>query len=76
MVLDLKGLKCPLPVLKTRAALNRLAPGQELGVLATDPMAAIDIPHFVHSEGHSLLGMQDNQGVLVFTIRKGNVSGQ
>ncbi|MEM5583546.1 MULTISPECIES: sulfurtransferase TusA family protein [unclassified Roseibium] len=53
--LDLKGLKCPLPVLKTRKALTRLNPGDRLEVLTTDPMAEIDIPHFCSENGHTLL---------------------
>ena len=44
-VLDLQGLKCPLPAMKTRNALMRLAPGAALRVLATDPLSAIDVPH-------------------------------
>ncbi len=54
-VLDLKGLKCPLPVLKTRKALTRLDAGDQLTVLTTDPMAEIDIPHFCQEHGHKLL---------------------
>ena len=44
--LDLRGLACPLPVLKARKALLGLAPGKRLLVEASDPLAAIDIPHF------------------------------
>lgn len=53
--LDLKGLKCPLPVLKTRKALSRLPDGEELVVVTTDPMAGIDIPHFCKEHGHTVL---------------------
>ncbi|MEP4768801.1 MAG: sulfurtransferase TusA family protein [Roseibium sp.] len=53
--LDLIGLKCPLPVLKTRKAMSQLASGAELIVLTTDPMAEIDIPHFCQEHGHTLL---------------------
>ncbi|PVB61215.1 sulfurtransferase TusA family protein [Labrenzia sp. 011] len=56
--LDLKGLKCPLPVLKTRKALSRLAPGDRLIVLTTDPMAEIDIPHMCREDGHTLQGVE------------------
>jgi len=55
--LDLRGLKCPLPVLRTRKRLARLAAGATLKVTATDPMAAIDIPHMCHEDGHRLLAI-------------------
>jgi tRNA 2-thiouridine synthesizing protein A len=52
--LDLKGLKCPLPALKTRKALKGLAPGATLLVECTDPLAAIDIPHLLQETGDAL----------------------
>lgn len=52
---DLKGLKCPLPVLKVRKRLASMPPGARLSVLTTDPMAVIDIPHFCTESGHRLL---------------------
>lgn len=69
--LDLKGLNCPLPVLKTGKALYALAPGDVLIVEATDPMAAIDIPHFCRQKGHRLVGEEKDGSVLRFTIAKG-----
>ncbi len=53
--LDLMGLKCPLPVLKTKKAITKLGLGDEITVLTTDPMAEIDIPHFCQEHGHKLL---------------------
>lgn len=53
-ILDLKGLKCPLPVLKTRKAMTNLEMGDTVTVLTTDPMAEIDIPHFCVENGHIL----------------------
>ncbi|WP_417687595.1 sulfurtransferase TusA family protein [Roseibium sp.] len=53
-LLDLKGLKCPLPVLKTRKALKALPSGARLTVLTTDPMSFVDIPHFCNEDGHTL----------------------
>ena len=53
-LLDLKGLKCPLPVLKARKAMSRIPSGDRLVVLTTDPMAEIDIPHFCRENGHTL----------------------
>lgn len=68
--LDLKGLNCPLPVLKTGKALRGLAPGDILIVEATDPMAAIDIPHFCHEQGHQLVGTEKDGSILRFTIAR------
>lgn len=70
MVLDLKGLLCPLPVLKARKALEAMASGGIVTVLATDPMAAIDVPHFCHEQGHTLLSDHKEGEVLVFTIKR------
>ena len=53
--LDLRGLKCPLPALKTRKRLLKLAAGRELVVETTDPLAGIDIPHLCNEDGHQLL---------------------
>jgi tRNA 2-thiouridine synthesizing protein A len=69
-VLDLKGLKCPLPALKTRKALERLHPGDVLDVVVTDPMAAIDIPHLLRQTGDQLVHQLAEDGQLVFRIRK------
>ncbi|MEE7491239.1 sulfurtransferase TusA family protein [Methylobacterium oryzae CBMB20] len=52
--LDLSGLKCPLPVLRTRKALRGLAAGRTLVVTCTDPLAALDIPNLVREEGARL----------------------
>ncbi len=49
---DVRGLKCPLPVLKTEKALASLPPGGTLTVLATDPVAKIDIPLLCRKGGH------------------------
>lgn len=53
--LDARGLLCPLPVLKARKRLLALAPGQVLRLLADDPAAVIDVPHFCAEQGHVLL---------------------
>lgn len=70
-LLDLKGLNCPLPVLRTGKALRTLAPGDLLIVEATDPMAAIDIPHFCREQGHRLVEEKAEGTVLRFTIARG-----
>jgi tRNA 2-thiouridine synthesizing protein A len=69
-LLDLTGLKCPLPALKTRKALQRLAPGESLVVTCTDPMAAIDIPHLLRETGDILEQQIPRDAALVFHIRK------
>ena len=52
--IDLRGLKCPLPALRTRKALRALPAGGTLVVTCTDPMAAFDIPNLVREEGARL----------------------
>ena len=69
--LDLRGLKCPLPVLRARKALRGLAPGDRLIVMCTDPLAGLDIPHMVASDGHVLEGQRQDEGVAIFHILKG-----
>lgn len=68
--MDLQGLLCPLPVLKARKRLEAMRAGEILIVLASDPMAAIDIPHFCQEQGHELLLQQNDSGKLQFKIRR------
>ena len=68
--LDLSGLNCPLPALKTRKALKSLAPGDRLEVRCTDPLAAIDIPHLVGTTGHRLEAVERSERDMVFVIEK------
>lgn len=67
---DLKGLKCPLPVLRSRKKLAGLPPQSELWVETTDPLAVIDIPHFCREDGHSLVHSETIDGGHRFLIRK------
>lgn len=69
--LDARGLLCPLPVLKARKALKSLPDGAELTVLADDPAAVIDVPHFCNEAGHSLLAQNEHTDHLEFRICKG-----
>lgn len=69
--IDARGLLCPLPVLKARKALLGLPKGAVLRLLASDPMARIDIPHFCADTGHELLGIEDFADGQGFTIRRG-----
>ncbi|WP_108815054.1 sulfurtransferase TusA family protein [Loktanella sp. Alg231-35] len=68
--LDAKGLLCPLPVLKARKRLQALQSGQVLRVLADDPAAVIDVPHFCAEAGHALLASEDSPDGQVYFIRK------
>jgi len=68
--LDTLGLKCPLPALKTRRALAKLAAGALLEVAADDPLAAIDIPHLVRELGDELVAASEESARMRFVIRK------
>ena len=71
VLLDTKGLKCPLPVLKARKALKDVAPGGMLRVLATDPGAVKDFEHFCQTTGCQLLeSSEEPGGVLRFRLKK------
>jgi tRNA 2-thiouridine synthesizing protein A len=68
--LDLTGLKCPLPALKTRKALGAIKPGDRLEVRCTDPMAAIDIPHLVNNTGDIIENAEQDGEAIVFLIER------
>jgi tRNA 2-thiouridine synthesizing protein A len=68
--LDLSGLKCPLPALRTRKALKGARSGDRLTVTCTDPMAAIDIPHLIGETGDVLQGQRADGATLIFDIVK------
>lgn len=68
--LDLRGLKCPLPVLRTRKHLRNLATGSRLRVETTDPLSVIDIPHFCRENGHRLVSSAPVEGGHSFVIEK------
>ena len=68
--LDLSGLKCPLPALKTRKALKSVAPCAALEVICTDPLAAIDIPNLVRETGDTIEATRKDGDRLVFVIRR------
>ena len=69
--LDLRGLKCPLPVLRTRKLLGKLEDGARLIVECTDPLSVIDIPHLVRMLGDVLELNVERDGIYVFHIRRG-----
>jgi tRNA 2-thiouridine synthesizing protein A len=74
MKIDLIGLKCPLPALKTRKALAALKPGDRLEVHCSDPLSVIDIPHLVQQAGDRVEITERAEGRIVFLIEKVSVS--
>lgn len=70
-ILDVRFHRCPLPVLRTRKALSGLPSGARLTVLATDPAAPIDMAHFCSTEGHTLVSVEEKDGVLRFVVKRG-----
>ena len=70
--LDLTGLKCPLPALKTRKALKSLNPGDRLEVHCTDPLSVIDIPALIRETGDSVEITGQDARRIVFLIEKAN----
>ena len=68
--LDARGLNCPLPILHAKKALNDLAAGKVLKVMATDPGAVKDFKAFAHQTGNELLSSDETGGEDVFLLRK------
>lgn len=73
-IMNLRGLKCPLPALRVKKMLSTLAPGDLIVAECTDPMSAIDIPHLVSQSGDTLedkdIGTGEDAALLTFRIRK------
>ena len=68
--LNLRGLKCPLPALRTRKALAGMAKGEVLTVECTDPLTAVDIPNLINQTGDVLEDQTTEPGLFVFRILK------
>jgi tRNA 2-thiouridine synthesizing protein A len=68
--LDLAGLKCPLPALKTRKALKSITPGDFLEVHCTDPLSVIDIPNLIRETGDKVDITERSDSRIVFLIEK------
>ena len=68
IVVDACGHRCPVPTLRLRRALARAADGQVVRLMADDPLARIDVPHFVRTEGFQLLSSASDGDVLVFEV--------
>ena len=69
-VLDCSGMPCPLPILKSRKAINDLSVGQILKVIATDPGAVSDMPVWTQKTGHALLASEVESDKYIFYVRK------
>lgn len=69
-VLDLRGLNCPLPVLRAKKALRGLPAGSILVLECTDPLTVIDVPHFVRQTGHALVAQTQSGPLHIFKIEK------
>jgi tRNA 2-thiouridine synthesizing protein A len=69
-LLDVKGMNCPLPVLKANRVLRGMASGERLRVLATDRAAVADFQAFCRETGHALLAWSEESGVFSFVIRR------
>jgi tRNA 2-thiouridine synthesizing protein A len=67
---DARGLNCPLPILRTKKALNDMQSGQVLRVLATDPGSVRDFEAFAKQTGNRLLQQSEQDGVFSFLVRR------
>ncbi|HEV3240484.1 MAG TPA: sulfurtransferase TusA family protein [Casimicrobiaceae bacterium] len=67
---DARGLNCPLPVLRTKKALNDMASGQVLRILATDPASVRDFQAFARQTGNTLLEHAEHDGVFTFLLQR------
>jgi tRNA 2-thiouridine synthesizing protein A len=70
ILVDARGYRCPAPTLKLRRALERAPAGARLRLLADDPLARIDVPHFLGQIGSTLVETAENGGALTFVIVK------
>ncbi len=67
---DARGHRCPIPTLRLRRALERAAPGEEVALRADDPLARVDVPHFVRERGLELLREGAEGAGWRFVVRK------
>jgi tRNA 2-thiouridine synthesizing protein A len=70
LLIDARGHHCPVPTLRLRRALEAARPGSRLRLLADDPMARIDVPHFAAEAGVEVVEASEDDGVLSFVIAK------
>ena len=70
IVIDARGHRCPVPTLKLRRALARAPAGARLRLIADDPLARVDVPHFLGEVGVELIQITEMQGSITFSIAK------
>jgi len=70
IIVDARGHRCPVPTLKLRRALEAAPAGARLRLIADDPLARIDVPHFLSQTGASLVDLTESGGALSFSIAK------
>jgi tRNA 2-thiouridine synthesizing protein A len=71
LIVDARGHRCPVPSLRLRKALELAAPGARLVLLATDPMARIDVPHLMQELGGQVIEVREEAGWLAITVERG-----
>lgn len=74
-VVDARGHHCPVPTLRLRRALEDGPEGVTVRLLADDPMARIDVPHFAAEAGMELLSVSEASGTLIFRVRRPQAAG-
>ena len=74
ILVDARGHRCPVPTLKLRRALEAAAPGARVRLLADDPLARIDVPHFAAQAGAEVLERGEADGVLSFLVARSAAS--
>ncbi|MBX3486208.1 sulfurtransferase TusA family protein [Phenylobacterium sp.] len=70
ILVDARGHRCPVPTLRLRRALERAPAGARVRLLADDPMARIDVPHFAGQVGAAVVEQSDDSGALSFLVAK------
>jgi tRNA 2-thiouridine synthesizing protein A len=73
-VVDARGHRCPVPTLRLRRALERAAPGEVVELVADDPLARIDVPHFAASAGHVVEATAAQGSAMRFRVRKADAA--
>lgn len=68
MIVDARGHRCPTPSLRLQKAMRDAGPGTRLTLLATDPMARIDVPHLMAGIGGSVVSIDETDGVLTIEV--------
>lgn len=69
-ILDVQGLSCPLPILRTKKKLKDVAVGDVLQVIATDPGSVKDMAAFCRQTGHEMVDSKDEGGIFTYWIRR------